>query len=64
MANSSATADSSARPVPEGFVRLVSADNYEFLVEEESVSVSKVIKKLLEGKSIKLCTISTHMLER
>ena len=42
--------DESCAPVPEGFVRLISGDGFEFLVEEEYAKLSKVIKKMLEGK--------------
>lgn len=50
MANSSiVTSATTTRPVPEGYVRLISADNYEFLVEEECAAISKVIKRMLEG---------------
>lgn len=37
-------------PVPAGFVRLVSKDGFEFLVEEEYALASNVIKMMLNGK--------------
>jgi len=37
------------RPVPVGFLRLISGDGFEFIVEEKYATVSGVIKKMLEG---------------
>ena len=50
----SASASASAvpsplKPVPDGYVRLISGDGYEFLVEIKHAIVSKVIKKMLES---------------
>lgn len=38
-------------PVPDGFIRLVSKDGFEFLVKEEYALVSNVIKMMLNGTS-------------
>lgn len=39
-----------AAPVPEGYVRLVSSDGYEFLVEQKYAELSTVIKMMMKGK--------------
>ncbi len=44
--------DSNSAPVPEGFIRLVSSDGFEFLVLEEYAVRSKVIKMMLNGASV------------
>lgn len=38
--------------VPEGYVKLVSGDGFEFLVEEEYACVSNVIKTMLASKFV------------
>jgi hypothetical protein len=58
MASATASTQPSAPSVPDGYVMLVSADNYEFLLEERFARASSVFRTMLEGMYTSQCCLT------